>query len=301
MDSLHAAPVPTVVVSDFGRDAALRFCQTLAHLEAEVVTGQLPEWASFFDEYRRIALHVVGDLRFVKEPWLAVYARSCRPFDERVLVGFPGGPPMQEVIPRIGRLVVEALAGPVLRGAQRAVVALPCNTLAPVSWALRDAFASHAGLVSLLESTSSPLSPIVDAVLELEDVAFPTVPEAVLQGCRREGVEVVVPLGTPGIVKTYERAAERVGHGVQVAAPEPGWQSQILEAIGASIAADPARRQRSGTALADIRQAARLRWGPDVALVEACTDLDYGIGVDSGEAYARYVVEQVYGTGRGEG
>lgn len=43
-----------VVLGDFGRDAALRFCSTLAQVERERLMGALAPGAKFFDEYRRI-------------------------------------------------------------------------------------------------------------------------------------------------------------------------------------------------------------------------------------------------------
>lgn len=290
-------PVPVVVVSDFGRDAALRFCLTLANEERESIASNLAKGASFFDEYRRIALHVVGDLRFIKAPWLAPYLADGRPFDDRVLVGFPGGPPMQDVVCRIGVLVIEALAGPARRGHDRAIVALPCNTLAPVAWALKHAFSSRELLVSLVEDAGYAPAGLDTVAKRMTGgrVTFPTVPEAVLWQCGLDGAGTVLPLGTPGIVEAYERSAVERGAAVSVVSPEPDWQSDVLEAIQASIAGNPERRARSREALSAVWRSAKDRWGDDTAIIEACTDLDYGVGMDSGRTFARYVAHRVYG------
>jgi hypothetical protein len=284
-----------VVVSDFGRDAALRFCAELARRELALVSARLPDGAAFYDEYRRITLHVVGDLRFIKEPWLASYVADERPFDDRVLVGFEGGPPLEEVVPRIGALVVEALAGPTARRSEQAVVTLPCNTLAPASWALEQSLSSPEGIRALARTAGyHPVG--LDEVAErlAGQVLFPTVPQAVLWRCERSRAKFVLPLGTPGIVDVYAQTAQQQQSSCTVVRPDERWQTQVLEAIGASVAGDPERRRASSEALLAIRDGARDRFGEDVIVVEACTDLDYGIGVDSGREYARFVVSQVY-------
>ena len=290
--------VPTVVVSDFGRDAALRFCTTLAKRELATITRRLPAGAPFFDEYRRIALRLVGELRFIKAPWISVYEDSGRSFDDGILVGFAGGLSTDDVVARIGSVVIEALAGPAARGHARAIVALPCNTLAPISWALRDAFCRWGDLEKLV-AASGYVPPGLDRVAEglvgPDKVLFPTVPEAVMLKVSGDGARVVLPLGTPGIVQVYGRAGRECGASATVVAPEPSWQSDVLEAIQASIANDATRRAKSESALRAVEKAARSRWGDTLVVVEACTDLDYGVGLDSGELYAHHVVQQVYG------
>lgn len=289
-------PVPTVVISDFGRDAALRFCVDLARRELEQIATQLPAGALFYDEYRRLTLHLVGDLPFLKAPWLAPYRADDRPLDDGVMVGFDGGLTTADVTARIAVLVVETLAGPAARGADRALVALPCNTLAPVSWALREAFVSAERLTALVrQGGGDPPGLAVVAERLVGKVAFPTVPEAVLAQCAAEHVDVLLPLGTRRIVEIYQRAAAEQGATTTIARPDDPWQEQIFGAIQAAIAADPRRRPASEQALRAIAQAARQRFGASTAVVEACTDLDYGVGLSSAESYARHLVDIVYG------
>jgi len=297
--SLGVNAIPTVVVSDFGRDAALRFCTELARRERGVIGKDLPASARFYDEYRRMALRVVGELPFIKAPWLAGYHEDRRLFDDRVLVGFPGGPPVEEIVARVAVLVVESLAGPAARGCGRAIVALPCNTLAPVSWALRDAFRSRSTLGAMLDEAGGapPGFDVVARRLAGTRVAFPTVPEAVLARCEREGDQVILPLGTPGIARVYERAAVERGVPVSVATLNPADHGTVMEAIQASIAADARRRDESAQALIGLRDEALERFGAATTVVEACTDLDYGVGLDSVGCYADAAVSLVYGDG----
>jgi hypothetical protein len=56
-----------------------------------------------------------------------------------------------------------------------------------------------------------------------------------------------------------------------------------------------ARRRAAEVALRAVVDRARLLHG-DITTVEACTDLDYGVGLDSTLVYARGVVRAVYGS-----
>ncbi len=267
-----------VVLGDFGRDAALRFCASLARAERRHLVRGLPEGAPFFDEYRRLTLALVGDLPFVKAPVLERFVRRGERLDERVLVGFPGGPDPRDVEERLAALAMEAMAGPLQRGVRRITVLLPCNTLAPVSWALRARFAADETLARAVESVQ---------------LSFPTVPEAVLEAARADGGEAVLPLGTHGIDETYRAAAQRLGSNLTVTSADARQEGTVLEAIGAAIEGGE-RRQRAQRALEDLVDEARGRLGEGLVAVEACTDLDYGVGLDSNGTYARAVVGATY-------
>ena len=112
-------PVLAVVLGDFGRDAGLRFVAALSRLERRRLRREHPGDPGFYDEQRRITLAVVGDLPFVKRPWLEDFERGTQPLDDRILVGFPGGVPLEEVTPRLGALALEAMSGAVQRSATR--------------------------------------------------------------------------------------------------------------------------------------------------------------------------------------
>lgn len=267
-----------VVLGDFGRDATLRFCASLSRLERRHLTAELPSGAPFFDEYRRLTLAIVGDLPFVKAPVLRDFARRGTPLDDRVLVGFPGGPEPADVEQRLAVLALEAMAGPLQRGVRRVTVLLPCNTLAPVSWALEERFAADETIAAAVAGV---------------DLSFPTVPEAVIAEATAQGSRAVMPLGTHGIEETYRRAARRLGAGLDVVGPDPGGEGVVLEAIGAAIEGGN-RRAHAHDALQGLVDDARTRHGGGLVAVEACTDLDYGVGLDSNDAYARAVIDATY-------
>lgn len=291
--------VPVIVLGDFGRDAALRFCAELARHERTHVRALLPPDAPFFDEYRRITLSVVGDLPFAKRPQLEAHRRDGQLLDEGVLIGFPGGPAPEQVADRLGVLLLEALAGPMARGATRAVVALPCNTLAPVSWALDCLFVDGASLRKMLVRAGAgdraDLRAIADAAASLT-LGFPTVPAAVLSAASRDGATAVLPMGTVNIVETYQRARRRIRGAPEVLSPATEDQRAVLDAIQACLGGTSEERNLAAQSLrAVVERAERERCGPVVA-VEACTDLQLGVGLDSNAIYARAIVGDVYRT-----
>ncbi len=294
----RSPPVPVVVLADFGRDASIRFCAELSRCERARVIARLPAGSPFYDEYRRITLSVVGDLPFAKQPQLETYRRSGAPLDRGVLVGFPGGPAPDEVAARLGVLLLEALSGPVRRGMARAIVALPCNTLAPVAWALDCGFTDEASLVDMLADAGAAdrrdLRDIAAAVTEMS-LEFPTVPHAALREIRAAGASAVLPLGTAGIVETYERARRRLPRSPEVVAPDDEGQGTTLAAIQACIGGDDQELFRAAEALRAVVDRAGQGISGELTAVEACTDLTLGVGLDSNAAYARFIVESVYG------
>jgi len=273
----------------------------LARREQDQVRLRFPDEAPFFDEYRRITLTVVGDLPFTKGPQLDALRASGEPVDEKVLVGFPGGPSPGEVADRLGILVLEALAGPLARGARRAVVALPCNTLAPVSWALERAFEDRGSLEEMLDRAGvAGRGDLLDIAAAASDLALslPTVPSAVFAAAAERGASAVLPLGTVGIVQTYEDARERTPGAAPVAPLPSADQRAVLDAIQACLGGAPADLDRATGSLRAVVDRARREHGGGLTAVEACTDLRLGVGLDSNVAYARAVVSEIYGEPR---
>lgn len=297
--ALHGAPTLVIVLGDFGRAASLTFAVDLSRFERQAVSRALPAGAAFYDEYRRIRLHVIGELGWLKAPALAPYVTADRPLDERVLVGFPGGLTIDDVVPRMALLLLEALAGPLRRGCDRFVAALPCNTLAPAARRLEALFTDPAALGAALDDAGLSVGPELAAVAGLlaggASIGFPTVPAAVVETAVQRGAQAILPLGTPGTPALYERAAVAHGSRVRVVRPAEQQVPQILDAIEACIDGQPGRREAARANLQQIATLARQSHGETLAVVEACTDLDLGVGWSSGACYARRIVEHVYG------
>ncbi|MBT3217835.1 MAG: hypothetical protein HN348_01980 [Proteobacteria bacterium] len=282
-----------IILSDFGRDAALRFCALLSDLERRQICEYLPEGATFYDEYRRLSLVLIGDLGFAKAPVLDTYDGLL---DDRVLVGFPSGLTPHDVAARLGVLALQAMVGAVHRGVEQIFVLVPCNTLAPVQWQLQQSFSSEAGLRAMLAETSMSAEPYGDVLSRLAQLStiFPTVPEAVVERAVKEGIATILPLGTVEIDEVYRQAVARQGQEMTLLRPDQAGRDAVLHAIQAGISKSGAARKLARANLTKLVLGFQEIHG-DLLCVEACTDLDYGVGLDSNTVYAQAVVEAVYG------
>jgi hypothetical protein len=294
-----ANPTLAVVLGDFGRDATLRFCMTLSISERRRIQEQLTPGSPFYDEYRCITLSIVGDLPFVKGSHLAIYSSRNKLLDDRILVGFPNGINQDEIVPRMGVLALHSIWNAVSREVYRVQVLNPCNTLAPTSWALEERFATVDSILEMLNESGLDGGKreeyLVQQIVDQIELSFPTVPEAVIQTLEEQRRSALMPLGTIGIAETYRCALSRLGSTLHLVEPDPAEQKTVFDAIRASIAQDPRRREASRCKLEQLAQKAIEKHGKGLAVVEASTDLDYGVGIDSNTAYAETVVKAIYG------
>jgi len=287
-------------VGDFGRTAALRFCELLSNIERDRILAVLPRGAPFYDEYRRIGLALVGDLRFIKADALAPFRDSGVWLDDSVLIGFDRGLLVEAVSKRIGVLAFHAMSAAVQRGCRRVQVLMPCNTLATAAWSLEEQFATAESIATMVREVQ-PRSPadlesVANRIAGEVDLVFPSVPESVVGAVDRAGGRVVLPLGTVGVAEAYREAAKRLNSPVQVVEVAPSRQASVLAAIQEGIS-DVAEGRQRGRELLDAVAAEECRvHGSELIVVEACTDLDYGIGLSSTKCYAEAVVTNAYET-----
>lgn len=292
-------PILAVILGDFGRAATVRFAAGLSEEERIYLVERLPAGTTFYDEHRRVSVAMHGDLRFVKERYVSAYLEAGEPFDDRILVGFPGGLTTEQVEDRMGIMALEAMSGAVRRGVRDLMVLIPCNTLAPVSWSLAGRFSFEEGIIEMLDEGGCgdrgdlrELAPLISRECR---IVFPTVPEAVVERAHEAGASTLVPLGTERIVGIYEEAIERSEFDMTLAAVPKEDHAKVLRAITDAIDASPAAWEESRRALEEIERKMRRDAGEDVAVVSACTDLDYGVGIDSEREYAKYGVQLAYG------
>lgn len=272
---IYREPVPIVVIGDFGRAAGIRFCRLLCQLEERRIRAILPDNVPFFDEYRRMTLRLVGDLPFLKKAALSAFRSTGTSLTPQVLVGFERGLIPDDVAKQCAVLALEALSGPVSRGCREALVMVPCNTLSPVQATIRATLAS-------------------DQALSETEVTCPTVADAVLRKVSADGPCDLLVLGTMGIEHVYQKAVRGSGRPVRIVPMQPHWQSMVLAAIHSGLQDDPTQRDKGANLLSTVIAEARSRHGDSLRIVEACTDLDFGLGLSSTLAYAERAVDLVY-------
>ena len=248
---LYAEPCLAVILSDFGRHAALRFANELARAERQRIKRALPAGAAFFDEYRRIGIALRGEVRHVKEPFIAAFRDAGKPLDTSVKVGFSGGLQPKDIEARLGHLCLEAMRGPVMRGVRRVKVLLPSDSLAQVNWSLAKRFSTVDGVMDLLEEAGAPPDParkdLCARLIDEVDLAFPTVPEAVVQTAAAEGHSILLALGTRRIRKIYKEAVKRLGLSLEVRKLSKEDRRLVMRAIQAALGG--ARHQAAPSSL----------------------------------------------------
>jgi aspartate/glutamate racemase len=290
-------PTLAIVIGDFSREATFRFCSQVARFEREVIRAQLPQGASFYDEYRQIAMNVICDLSFIKAPFLK--GRSQQLLDDRVLVGFPQGIPAKALQAQVAVLVLQALMNASERGIQDVLVLFPCNTMAPICWDLASAFGDLQNIIELIDATDFDLSKErqqkVAHLISNMRLTFPTPPEAVIEYAVNRHLETILPLGTIGIVDVFRQALSRSDHHLELVRLDDDQQEVVLEAIKSGISADKQQSSPATHKLKTMIIQTQIQHRYGVAVVLACTDLINDFGIDSSQVYAEAVVRHVYG------
>lgn len=289
-------PTLAVVVGDFSREATLRFWTHVSTLEYRQIRTMLPSESAFYDEYRRITYCLLGDLPFIKQYGLRSHRTGL--LDDRILIGFPGGITLKDILPQVALLIFHALWGPAKRDIRNVWVMFPCNTLAPLCWELEKIFQTPEDILEMVSSAGCGIGDserfLADRIVERIQPVFPTIPEAVIEyvwACKKSAL---IPLGTLDICKTYTEALRRLRYPLQLIAPDPHQQAVVLQSIKTCICAEAGDRETATIALSQIVDQLIRAHGSGVAVIQACTDLTCGIGLDSNAIFAEFMVKSIY-------
>jgi hypothetical protein len=296
MPSNSNDPILAIVVGDFSREATLRFWTHVSALEYRHIRAKLPPKSAFYDEYRRITYCLLGDLPFIKQNGLLT--RRTGLLDDRILIGFPGGITLNDVLPRVGLLIFHALWGPAQRDIRNVWVMFPCNTLAPLCWELEKIFHSPEDILEMVAAAGCGIGDseriLADRIVERIQPVFPTIPEAVIEHVWAGKKSALIPLGTLDIGKTYTEALRRLRYPLRLIAPDPHQQTVVLQSIKTCICAEAGERETAKFALSQIVDQLIRDHGSGVAVIQACTDLTCDIGLDSNAIFAEFMINSIY-------
>lgn len=283
-----------VVVGDFGREAATRYLALLAEeermfLSRLLATQDLP----FLDEYRRIMFGHVGDVDFLKQATIRrVWSEQGHLTDE-VLVAVKAHEVPPDMVARFACVIHDEAVLAVRRGHSRVRVALPCNALSETLGEAVRVAGDHAAFKAAAESVEyEPISG--DAVLGLtaHGVVHSTIRQLARTGML-DGRPFVV-LGAAMANEQYRRLGSP--RGMHVLALTAAQQSLIDEVVLACIGGGEANLSAARQAIErDILTPLR-RTHPGVVVLEACSDFDFGLGLDSVRLMARQMVYDCYGS-----
>ena len=289
-----------VILSDFGRAAAVEYVQSVADLEQKVIQRHfLAKDAAFYDEYRRIMFSVIADLGYFKKRQIAAAVPAGK-FDSDILIGFKGNPVPDDVRDKIAVAVIEQVYLALNRGYRNIRIIIPCNTISPLGnyiyGLIKDPeefkaiLARHCGI-----NDSSPVfSLLADARFSLN-----TSPALVIDEVLKAhaGKVSMLVLGTPLTVQVYKGYLLESGldDRLTVLPLEPGEQDLVNRVIEAAIGSDTASSEAIKEELRGRVIRPRQQTAGDISVIEACTDIRLGLGINSLDVLVNRAVKDVYG------
>jgi hypothetical protein len=286
-----------IVLSDFGRESAIEFLRSAAILEKRIVHSLLNDPnADFFDEYRRMMFVVVGDIAYFKHSLITTYDSSGR-LDAGVLIGMGERAIPMNVKERLVVSVLEQIAVGIRHGYRTLRVVIPCNTLAPLSEELDSAVGSPDRLLESLRGSHCGDDSLTRDAISAITIRVHTVPEVVVdEVVHQHGSSgKLLVLGTPSTLEIYRSALRDRRLDYKVLDTSRTEQDVINETVVASIDGDASRVRQLGQRIeSDIVGPCRMA-NPGVVVIEACTDFDLGLGLNSRNCLVQRLVRDAYG------
>jgi hypothetical protein len=282
-----------IVIGDFGREAATRYMALLAQEERRQLAPLLRNAGlPFLDEYRRIMFGLIGDVAFLKETTIQNVWASRGHLTDDVLVAIKDHDVPADMVLRLACLIRDQAQSATFRGHGRVRVTLLCNALSDTV-ALATRMASSSDEAFSAAGVAGYRLPGWDA-LSLDLSSYGVVESAVAQMARLGLLrnQVFVVLGAQMARDQYARVGGE--HGMKVAPLTAGQQLVIDEAVvacvdGADEVVAAARNKIDEFILRPLREAF-----PTLMVLEACTDFDFGLGLDSLRLMAQHMIHDCY-------
>ncbi len=295
--SLFEVPVTyDIIVSDFGRDAAIEYQRLIAEQEKRLINTVLAnENLDFFDEYRRIMYSVVADIAFLKKDEIRSCVQKQGFLTDDILIGVGANKGMsQDFIDRIGYTVIQNLLIAASRGYKRIRVMIPCNTLSGLTRQIGEMISSKE-TIKYFANKFNYLPPTLD-LLDNVNISMHTVVESVIQYVMRQkhldgNIELLV-LGTRGTNQLYTFFAQK--YPISVLPIENKEYTLIDQTVVASIGGDREKIVACSNRLQTDIVTPRIGNHNNLFVLEACTDFHLGIGTSSLEAFASEMVFDCY-------
>ena len=293
-DLLTAEITYDIIVSDFGRDAALEYLRLAAAAEKRTIVAALgPSGHAFFDEYRRIMFTAVGDIAFFKEKAIRDSVSQHGYLTEDILVGDGLSPFTTEFVDRVAVTVAQEALAAIDRGHRHLRVAIPCNGLSNLATAIGRLISSEEELVRLAQAFDLSTSSLVR--VGAAPIPIRTVPEAVVRQLadQRPGShQNLLVLGTRGANAIYGALTD--SDSIRVLPLDDSEFELITRAIVSSIGGTRADVAQCREQLDHTIIRARRDDLENLVVLEACTDFHFGLGLSSLQLFAEAMVEECY-------
>jgi hypothetical protein len=289
-----------IIVSDFGRAAAIEYIRSVSELEQRTIQRHfLDKDAEFYDEYRRIMFTVIADLGHFKSRQINAAVPKGK-VDSDILIGFKGNPIPDDVGDKIAVAVIEQAYLALNRGYKNIRIVIPCNTISPLGHHIYDLLSNPEEFNAILTGHSgvSPSSPVFSLLADAKFRLY-TPPALVIEEIRKAnaGTVSLLVFGTPVTVEIYKSLIVKLGleNQLTVLPLESGEQELINQVIEAAISGDSALSNSIKKEIIDKIILPRQKVTGDLRVIEACTDIRLGLGINSLDILVTRAVNDVYG------
>ena len=288
-----------IVLSDFGRAAAIEYVRAVSELEQKTIQSRfLGKGSAFYDEYRRIMFSVIADTGYFKRKQIDAAIPKGK-IDSDILIGFKGKPMPRDIRDRITIAVLEQVYAGLNHGYKNIRIIIPCNTITPLGHHILGLVNDPKRFKAILTEHCgvSPTSPVF-SLLPKAKFSLYTPPALVIDEVRKahKGKVAILVMGTPTTVRLYKNHILKSGleKKLTVLPLGPGEQDLVNRVIEASISNDTAL---SASIKAQIKKRLILpgqKAAGTLAVIEACTDIRLGLGVNSLDVLVARSVKDVY-------
>jgi hypothetical protein len=289
-----------IIVSDFGRAAAIEYIKAISELEQRTIQRHfLDKDVEFYDEYRRIMFTVIADLGYFKSRQIKAAIPEGK-VDSDILIGFKGKPIPDNVRDKITVAIIEQVYLALNRGYKNIRIVIPCNTISPLGHHIYDLLSNPEEFIAILTRHSgvSPSSPIFSLLSDAKFSLY-TPPALVIDEIRKAhaGKVSLLVFGTPVTVEIYKSLIVKLGlEGQLMVLPlESAEQDLVERVIEASVSGDTALSDLIRKEMRDKIILPRQNAADDLIVIEACTDIRLGLGINSLDVLVTRAVNDVYG------
>lgn len=274
-----------LIISDFGRNAAVRYLTLLEKLEEKKIKQQLdPLKLKFYDEYRRIMFNMIAEIYTFKQHEIEDQISRLNLINENILIGV-GGTEMSSFFYDAFLKRVLTIIATIPEAIYKEVrVSIICNSLSPLIEDIVAKLNSTSTLKLEVERLGLP-EEIVDQVSKFT-IKSRTLPKSAINQLGTDAPYLI--LGLKNAAKYY--ADYKAIDIIKLTDKE----YKILDqAVVSSVSNDDSLIEQSRLQLKDIVDKYS-QIHAKMNIIEACTDFQFGLGNDSIALFAKDMVEEVY-------
>ncbi len=189
-----------------------------------------------------------------------------------ILIGTSTGTPVVAIVPALAELLAEHIRLAREQGTGRVRIVFPCNTIGQLAEPLEQALSKTVAGDDRTEVEVVPMQPQVAGELE------------------ERGLRSVRVLGTPASWQTYHQILKNTDSPIEVLENSMELVQAYETCIEDAIRGDQPDDQALALLLASLGSTDQ----EPVTVLEACTDVSLGVGLDALEIYAERLVNAAY-------